>query len=123
MSYGVTSQEVISVIENYFQGIYQGDTTLLRSVFHRDSLLVGDVKGSPYQKNVDEYLTTVANRKSLAELKEPFKMKILSVEVLGIIALAKVHVPMLGYNYYDYLSLSQIDQQWKIVNKLFAHVD
>lgn len=123
MSYSVASQEIISVIENYFQGIYRGNTTLLRSVFHRDSLLFGDVKGSPYQKGIDEYLTTVANRKSPAELNEPFQMKILSIEVLGTVALAKVHVPMLGYNYYDYLSLLQVDQQWRIVAKLFAHVD
>ncbi|WP_394329748.1 nuclear transport factor 2 family protein [Zunongwangia profunda] len=29
---------------------------------------------------------------------------------------------MLGFNYYDYLSLFKINGEWKIVNKLFTNV-
>jgi hypothetical protein len=123
MSYAKVSKEIVSVIENYFEGIYKGDIELLRSVFHRDTLLFGDIKGYSYQKNVDDYLAVVANRKNPKEIGELFQMKILSVEVLGTIAFVKVHVPMLGYNYYDYLSLLKFNQQWKIVSKLFTHVD
>lgn len=123
MSYSVVSTEIVSVIENYFEGIYKGDVELLRSVFHRDTLLFGNIKGIPYQKNVDGYLAVVATRKSPEVLNEPFQMEVLSIEVIGTIALAKVHVPMLGYNYYDYLSLLKLDQEWKIVSKLFTHVD
>jgi hypothetical protein len=31
-------------------------------------------------------------------------------------------LPMLGYNYYDFLSLSKISGRWQIVNKLFTNV-
>ena len=49
-------------------------------------------------------------------------MKIIRIDIIDKIAIAKLHVPMLGYNYYDYLSLSKIDSHWKIVNKLFVDV-
>ena len=54
---------------------------------------------------------------------EEFKMKILGIEILGCVAIAKLHVPMLGYNYYDFLSLTLINGTWKIVNKVFTHVE
>jgi len=49
-------------------------------------------------------------------------MKIIGVDIMGKIAMAKLHVPMLGYNYYDYLSLTKIENEWKIVAKIFTHV-
>jgi len=30
---------------------------------------------------------------------------------------------MLGYNYFDYLSLVKGDAGWKIVNKIFTHLE
>ena len=48
-------------------------------------------------------------------------MKIIGIDIMGKIAIAKLHVPMLGYNYYDYLSLAKVNDDWKIVNKLFTH--
>lgn len=68
-------------------------------------------------------MNSVQSRKSPKELEESFKMKILSIEILGNNALVKAQVPMLGYNYFDFLSLSKINDDWKIVNKLFTHVN
>ena len=50
-------------------------------------------------------------------------MKIIGIEVLGKIAIAKLHVPILGYNYYDYLSLNKIEEKWTIVGKVFTHIE
>ncbi len=75
-----------------------------------------------YHFTMSEYLDGVRNRQSPKELEEEFHMEILSIEVLGQVAVSKVKVPMLGYNYYDFLSLSMVDGEWKIVNKVFTHV-
>ena len=53
---------------------------------------------------------------------EPFQMKPLTVEVTHEIAFAKVHCPMFGFNYIDYLSFVRADGRWLIVNKLFTDV-
>ena len=112
-----------AVITNYFDGIFYGDLKKLASAFHPQCLLFGDINGQPYFKNLQDYLLGVSNRKSPNDLGEEFSMKILGVEVLNEIASVKLHVPMLGYNYYDYISMSRIDGNWVIVNKMFTNVD
>ncbi len=116
-------EAVEQLITNYFQGIFHGKAQLLQECFHDDTLIYGDIKGKDYLKNVPDYLEGVRSRKSPEDLKESFAMKIIGIDIMGKIAMAKVHVPMLGYNYYDYLSLSKIKGDWKIVNNVFTHVE
>ncbi|WP_303316634.1 nuclear transport factor 2 family protein [Flavivirga abyssicola] len=111
-----------NLISNYFEGIYYGDVTKLESCFHENTYLFGDIKGVDYLKSINDYLEGVKNRQSPNDLNEPFNMKIIGIDIMGKIAMAKVHVPMLGYNYHDYLSLTKIKDEWKIVNKIFTHV-
>ena len=113
---------VSAVLSNYFNGIYNGDTELLRGIFHPTALVVGDINGQPYFKTVDQYLEGVKNRKSPSELNEKFNMEILSIEIINSIAIAKVRVPIFDFNYYDLLSLSKVNGEWIIINKLLTHV-
>ena len=112
-----------TVIGNYFEGIFFGDIAKLGSCFHENVYLYGDVNGVDYLKSLEEYLEGVRQRKSPKDLNETFKMEIIGIDIMGKIAMAKLHVPMLGYNYYDYLSFSNLKGEWKIVNKVFTHVD
>ena len=116
-------EEIQAVIQNYFEGIYNGDEVQLKEVFHPGTLLFGDIKGVPYFKAITEYIDGVKSRKSPKDLGEDFKMEILSIEILGNNAIVKAQLPMLGYNYFDFLSLAKINEDWKIVNKLFTHVE
>ena len=111
------------LITNYFKGIFYGDINTLKNCFHKTAYLFGDIKDASYMKDVKSYIEEVNNRQSPNDLNEVFKMKIVGIDIIGKIALAKLHTPMLGYNYCDYLSLVKIDNEWKIVNKLFTHVE
>jgi hypothetical protein len=115
------AQEIERVIGNYFEGIYYGNTELLKKVFHPQALLIGDVKGNPYFKTVSEYLDVVKNRKSPYALGEMLQMKIRSVEQVGAIAYARLVCPMLGFNYYDFLALQKNEDGWVVMSKLFTH--
>ncbi|PKV53086.1 putative lumazine-binding protein [Aquimarina sp. MAR_2010_214] len=115
-------KEIESLITDYFEGIFYGDITKLESCFHEKAYIYGDIKGVDYLKSVNEYIEGVKSRQSPRDLNENLKMKIIGIDIMGKIAMAKLHVPMLGYNYYDYLSLTKINKDWKIVNKLFTHV-
>jgi hypothetical protein len=113
---------VLSAVDTYCKGVFRGDLDLLRSVFHPKAALFAEVRGLPYYKPLEEYLAVVANRESPEALGELFLMKPIAVEVTHEIAFAKVHCPMLGYNYTDYLSLVREGGRWVIVNKLFTDV-
>ena len=120
--YKANSKKIDQVITNYFEGIFYGDTDKLETCFVDKAIIYGDINGVPYKKNKKEYIDGVKNRQSPNELDEVFKMKTIGIEILGNVAMVKVHLPMLGYNYYDYLSLIKIDNDWKIVNKIFSNV-
>jgi len=116
-------QSIFALVDVYFQSIYTGDAVALRSVFHPLCRLFADVNGAPYEKSVDQYVEGVANRNSPLDLGEPFRMEILGVETLGVLALVRTRQQMLGFNYHDYLTLLQRDGNWLIVSKNFVHLD
>jgi Putative lumazine-binding len=116
------SEIIIALFDDYFEGIYTGNAELLGPVFHNHCLFFGDVNGELTFRTKEEYIKVVKARKSPQEIGEPFNMKILSVEIIGLTATAKLHVPMLGFNYYDFIALAQINGQWQIISNLYSHV-
>lgn len=119
----MASEEAIrETIHAYFQGIYYGDIAQLREAFDVNCQLRGEINGQTYFRTLEEYLEGVASRQSPSELGEPFSMRILKIELTGIMAYVKLHVPLLGFNYYDLMLLIQKDGKWQIVHKLFTHV-
>jgi len=114
-------KQVNEVVKNYFEGIYHGNVAQLKSSFADTAYIYGDIKGVEYARSLEEYLNGVASRQSPSALGESFEMVIEGVNFIGMNALVKVHLPMLGYNYYDFLSI--VEGKWKIVGKIFSHVE
>lgn len=113
---------IAQVLGDYFSGLYTGDIDLLRSVFHPQAASFANVDGQTLHKSVDNWLVGVANRTAPVVLGERFNMRVLSVDVVHSMAMAKVHVPARGFNYYNYLSLVRHGGRWLIVNKVFDDV-
>jgi hypothetical protein len=109
--------------EVYFPGIYVGDVKLLGTIYYENTLLFGDVKGQPYFKTLAQYLDGVKNRQSPKDSGKPFKGDILSIEIINTIAVAKVHVRMYDFNYFELLSFHKINDKWLIVNKMISDVE
>lgn len=108
--------------EVYFKGIYEGDITLLQTIYHPGTLLFGDVKGQPYAKTLDQYLDGVAHRQSPKDSGKPFKGEITGIDVVNSIAVARVKVKMYDFHYDEMLSFHKIDGQWLIVNKMISDI-
>jgi len=116
-------RQILELLQLYLDALYDGDARALKSTFHPNALLFAEVRGEIVQKTLDVYLDGVANRESPASHNDPYGMSILSVDVIGKIASAKVRVKVTGNNYFNFLSLLKTGREWRIVNKLFTHVE
>lgn len=114
--------QIAAVLERYFDGIFYGDVEKLQTVFHPAATLFSEVNGVSSVRPWAEYLEVVRNRKAPSENGEVRDMEIISIELQGPIAFAKVQCRMLGFNYRDFLSLQRVENDWRIVCKLFTHV-
>lgn len=114
---------IAKAIENYyFGGLYEGDTDILRQIFHEGTLLFGDIKGQPYAKTLEQYLDGVKNRQNPKDSGKPFKGEIIKIKVVNSIAVAEVKVKMYDFLYHDILSFHKIGGKWVIVNKMLTDV-
>lgn len=114
--------EILALLPHYFEGMFFGDVERLRKIFHPQAVLFGVVNGAPVYRGIDDWLSAVSTRKSPKDSGEKMTSSVLSIELTGNIALAKVNCPMLGFNYVDYLTLNKIDGDWVIVTKTFTHL-
>jgi hypothetical protein len=106
----------------YFNGINEGNISLLNQVYNPGTLLFGDVKGEAYFKTLDQYLDGVRSRQSPKDSDQPFEGNILSISVVNSIAIAEVKVKMYTYIYHEFLSFHLIGSKWLIVNKMISDV-
>lgn len=118
-----TDPAIAGVIARYFDGVHRGDLAVLREVFHPSAILFGDVRGQVSFRTMDSYLEVVAGRQSPAALGQPLRAQLLSVERQGAVASVRARFPLLGFDYLDILSLALIDDRWRIVAKLYTHVE
>lgn len=122
-NYNADSADIARILTDaYFKGIYEGDVNLLGSTFYSGTLLFGDAGGKPYFMTVAQYLDGVGHRQSPKDSGKPFKGEILSIEIINSIAVAKVHVKMYEFNYFELLSFHKPDGKWVIVNKMISDV-
>lgn len=110
-------------VETYFHGLYEGDVEALRRAFHPRARLTGVVQGKPYERALDDYLAAVAQRVSPKARGESRAMHVVGVDRVGHVASVRARVPMLGFDYVDFLSLVCEGGQWSIVHKNFTDTE
>ena len=116
------TNELVELVQRYFDATWRGDVAQLRTVFDPRAIVAGEVNGQPYYKTIDEYLAGVASRKSPAERGEKVEMELLMLDVQQNIATAKLHVRMLGFNYYNYFSIMRQQEKWLVITKTLTNV-
>lgn len=111
-------QRVTDIVQRYFTGLHRGDSQLLTSLFHPDAYL----KAPQLRRGLAEWLSLVEQRAKPIDNGDSFDYQILSIDIIGQQAMVKVLCPLLGRTYIDFLGLLYEDQQWRIVNKMYADI-
>lgn len=111
-------ESITAIIQTYFNGLHNGDVTKLKSIFHQDSWL----KAPGVRLSLEQWLKAVADRPTPAQQSKPFNYKILSIDIVQDQAMVKVHCPLFDFNYFDFLGLLKEQDQWLIVNKMYADI-
>ena len=114
----VDAQIIGALLQDYFDGLYEGDVTKLRNVFHDDAWL----KGNNYRKSRDEWLAAVATRPIPKDEGMDYGFKVMSLDIVDDQAMATVDVPLLAAHFIDFLGLLKEDGTWKIVNKMYTTI-
>jgi len=117
-SFQADYENIMGLIQDYFDGLYEADTTKLKSVFHPDTVL----KANGLRRSRDEWVDAVGSRPVPKESGMAYDFNILSIEIINDQAMVKADVPLLAGHYIDYLGLLKEDGRWLIVNKMYTTI-
>lgn len=122
MSFGSEHDAVRAVVVDYLEGMVWGDEAKLHRAFHPGAIQVGNFRGTYEYLSAQEFIDWVIAEKSEPE-GTPYVAELVSIEVTGTVAVAKVTDSCFGADFTDYLVLVK-DQpgprgKWQIVTKAF----
>ena len=121
MSTDLTDLE--AALQTYFDGLYEGDTAKLASVFHDVSHLFSVTGGKLADLPREQWFEFVRGRKSAQSQDLPRRDWIVQIDRSGpTTAFAKVQCQIPPRYFTDYLTFVKLDEGWKIVSKTF-HTD
>jgi len=111
-------EQINEILQEYFDGLYEGDVDKLRSIFHLDTVL----KANGLRRTRDEWLDAIASRPVPKEQGFNYDFNVISIEIINDQAMVKANVPLMAGHYIDYLGLLKEDGRWLIVNKMYTTI-
>lgn len=108
---------VVSVLENYVEGLRTGNIEQLQKVFHQDAIMYGHWEEYLIEGNIKNLYDSVAKHGSAPHLKAHIDV----LHKTGSTALARVEYEenAAGKDGIDYHSLLKIKGEWVVISKLF----
>ncbi len=117
------SDAIREVIETYFESMFESSPEKVHQAFHPAAKIVGYLNGELTEMSVPQFADFVASiAPSPAQSGAEKLLEVLSIEVAGQTAVARVRDAYIGSLFMDTLSFIEQDGKWRIYNKLF-HVE
>jgi hypothetical protein len=107
-------------VQHYFDGGRNRDSLALRKAFHPEARMLFAREGKLVVVPIGEYITRVGSEKLEPGEVDSTQRKVVSVDVVGDAAVAKLELKRPGALLTDYMSLLKVDGRWLIVNKIFT---
>jgi Putative lumazine-binding len=115
------TEQITRTINQYVEGVRDGDAAKLREVFHPDARMWGSMLGQRYDEPVTELFKLADSQP--ADVDGSYQTEITSIEQNDDVALAVLAEKGIWgtVSFIDFFALARIDDTWKIVNKSFVH--
>ncbi len=108
-----------ATVTNYFEGVTTGDAAKLNKAFHESAIL--RTFNAATGKIQDIPVKTFISKTPAGGVKA--STKLISYSYAGVSGLAAVELQFDEFKYIDLLSLLQVNDEWKIVARVFSRVD
>jgi hypothetical protein len=108
---------VRKALEAYFQGHATGQGEHYRRGMHADMRMSFVRDGKLVHRNLDEFAGGATGKPAPDEAKRT--RKIVSIDITGTAAIAKIELDYPDVFFTDYMALLKVDGEWKIVDKIF----
>ena len=119
-----THDDIRGLMERYFEGLYQSDSTILRTVFHGDLVYVNGTVDTYEHMDLEAYMERIDARTAPASRGDPRHEVVERVTLKGDqIGVVEARMTMLGRNYQDLLTLIHTDDGWRVLTKVFSFVE
>lgn len=116
-------KQIENTIQTYFDSTNESSAEKVHAAFHANAKITGYVEDSLREIPVADYAKLVGSQlPSPKEKGETLRAEILSTEIAGNTAVARVRDDFVGKTYLDTLSLIKDGGNWVIYNKLF-HIE
>jgi uncharacterized protein Veg len=112
-------ESIKNAVYNYLDGITKGDTALLNKAFHPAAILrtVNPSSGKIQDFPVKTFIAKTPTGGAKASTK------LISYSYAGISAQATAELSFDEFKYIDLISLLKVNDEWKIVCRVFSRVD
>lgn len=117
------AEQIRETIQTYFDCMYESSAAKAHAAFHPSAKITGFLGGKLQEMSVDQFAEFVESQQPSARDKgEPPRLDVVSLDIHGETAIARVRDDYLGMTFLDTLSFIRTDDRWRIYNKLF-HVE
>ena len=103
----------------YFEGVRRSDTAAAHRAFHPVLTMYSVRDDTLGQRSLNEWLTAIAERAPQPPKPDEVARRIVSVDVTGNAAMAKLELGYPEATVTDYMSLLKLNGEWIIVGKIF----
>ncbi|MEM7097744.1 MAG: nuclear transport factor 2 family protein [Pseudomonadota bacterium] len=114
--------QIREVIQTYFECMFESSAEKAHLAFHAHAKITGFTPAGLVEMSVNDFAGFVASQPSGAELGQTPYLEILSLDIAGETAIARVRDDYLQDRYLDTLSFLREGGRWSIYNKLF-HIE
>ena len=111
---------VRQTVQYYFDGGKNRDSVTLRKAFHPEARMLFARDGKLAVVPIGEYITRVGSEQRKPGEVDSTERRVVSVDVVGDAAVAKLELKRPEALLTDYMSLLKVDGRWLIVNKIFT---
>jgi hypothetical protein len=103
----------------YFEGVRHADTAAAHRAFHPVVTMYSVRDGKLAERSIPDWLRTIAERAPNPPKPDAVPRRIVSVDVTGNAAMAKLELGYPDATVTDYMSLLKMNGDWIIVGKIF----